>query len=72
MENKYPRLKQLFEEDIILRDESLTERLERIETVLNIPTRDIKMENKYPRLKQLFEEYMQELAKLTTWERLND
>ena len=58
--------------DIILRDESLTERLERIETVLNIPIRDIKMENKYPRLKQLFEEYMQELAKLKTWERLND
>lgn len=58
--------------DRILREESLSERLKRIETVLNIPTRDIEMENKYPRLKQLFEEYMQELEKLKTWERLND
>lgn len=58
--------------DRILREESLSERLNRIETVLNIPTRDLEMENKYPRLKQLFEEYMQELEKLKTWERLND
>ena len=58
--------------DIILRNESLSDRLERIETVLNIPTRDIEMEMKYPQLKQLFEKYMQELEKLKTWERLND
>ena len=58
--------------DIFLRDESLSERLERIETMLNIPTRDIDMETKHPRLKQLFEEYMQELDKLKTWKKLND
>lgn len=50
--------------------EYLDERLERIETVLQIPTRDIAIENKYPKLKQLYQEYTKELAKYKTWETL--
>jgi hypothetical protein len=50
--------------------EYLDERLGRIETVLNIPTRDITMENKYPKLKELWAEYNKELAKYKTWDNL--
>ena len=50
--------------------EYLDERLERIETVLNIPTRDITMEHKYPKLKELWAEYNRELAKYKTWDNL--
>lgn len=52
--------------------EYLDERLERIETLLNIPTRDVTMEHKYPRLKELWEEYNRELAKYKTWDKLKD
>ena len=52
--------------------EYLDERLERIETLLNIPTRDVTMENKYPRLKELWAEYNRELAKYKTWDKLKD
>ena len=52
--------------------EYLDERLERIETVLQIPTRNIDMENKYPKLKKLYEEYTKELAKYKTWETLKE
>lgn len=52
--------------------QDLEERLERIETVLNIPTRDITMENKYPKLKELWAEYNRELAKYKTWDKLKD
>ena len=50
--------------------EFLHERLERIESVLNIPTRDISMENKYPKLKELWAAYNRELAKYKTWDNL--
>ena len=52
--------------------EYLDERLERIETLLNIPTRDIIMEHKYPKLKELWEAYNRELAKYKTWDKLKD
>lgn len=52
--------------------EYLDERLERIETLLNIPTRDITMEHKYPKLKELWEAYNRELAKYKTWDKLKD
>lgn len=52
--------------------EYLDERLERIETLLNIPTRDVTMENKYPKLKELWEAYNRELAKYKTWDKLKD
>lgn len=57
---------------IKLNGEYLDERLERIETLLNIPTRDITMEHKYPKLKELWEAYNRELAKYKTWDKLKD
>lgn len=50
--------------------EYLDERLERIETLLNIPVRDVAMEEKYPKLKELWEAYNRELAKYKTWDAL--
>lgn len=48
----------------------LEERLGVIEQVLNIPTRDVAMEDKHPKLKQLYEQYMRELEKYKTWDRI--
>jgi hypothetical protein len=53
-----------------LNGEFLDERLERIETVLQIPTRDVTMETKHPKLAELYKAYMQELEKYKTWDRL--
>jgi hypothetical protein len=50
--------------------EFLDERLERIEKVLGIPPRNIEMEEKYPKLKKIYDEYINELAKYTTWDKL--
>jgi hypothetical protein len=55
---------------IKMNGELLHERLERIEKVLHIPVRDVTMEEKHPKLKKLFEEYMHELEKYRTWDRL--
>lgn len=49
---------------------NLEERLNTIEKVLNIPTRDAIMESKYPKLANLYKQYMQELEKYKTFERL--
>lgn len=46
------------------------ERLKTIEKVLNIPTRDATMESKYPKLKKLYDQYMHELEKMYTWDRI--
>ena len=56
---------------VIINGENLEERLERIETLLSIPTRDVEMEEEFPKLKQLWEEYTSELEKYKTWKRLN-
>lgn len=48
----------------------LEERLKTIEKVLCIPQRDAIMEAKYPKLKTLFDQYVHELEKAYTWERL--
>lgn len=48
----------------------LEERLNVIEQVLNIPTRDVTIENKYPKLAELYQQYMHELEKYKTFERL--
>ena len=56
---------------VIINGENLGDRLERIETLLNIPTRDIEMENEFPKLKTLWKEYSEELEKYKTWKRLN-
>jgi hypothetical protein len=56
--------------DIVLNGDSISERLERIETMLQIPTRDVTIEEQYPKLKKLYEQYMTELEKCKTWNRL--
>lgn len=57
--------------DIIINGENLDERLQRIETLLHIPSRDVEMEKEFPKLKKLWEEYNAELEKYKTWKRLN-
>lgn len=52
--------------------EDLAERLERIETLLNIPTRDVIMEEKYKKLKKLWQEYQKALDEYKTWETLKE
>ena len=56
---------------VIINGVDLEERLERIETLLNIPIRDMEMENEFPKLKTLWKEYSEELEKYKTWKRLN-
>lgn len=48
----------------------LEERLKTIETRLRIPTRDATMEAKHPKLAKLYKEYMKELEKYKTWDRI--
>lgn len=48
----------------------LDERLTTIEQVLQIPTRDVTMEQKHPKLAELYKQYMHELEKYKTWERI--
>ena len=55
---------------LIINGENIQDRLNRIETRLNIPTRDVAMEDKHPKLKKLFAEYMHELEKYKTWDRI--
>jgi hypothetical protein len=52
--------------------EDLHDRLKRIETMLNIPTRDVIMEEKYSKLKKISDEYNKALAEYKTWETLKD
>lgn len=52
--------------------EDLHERLKRIETMLNIPTRDVIMEEKYSKLKKLYNDYNKAIAEYKTWETLKD
>lgn len=56
---------------VVINGENLEDRLNRIETLLNIPIRDKEMEEEFPKLKQLWQEYEQELEKYKTWKRLN-
>lgn len=49
----------------------LEERLKTIEKVLMIPERDATMEAKHPKLAELYKQYMHELEKYRTWDRLN-
>lgn len=50
----------------------LDERLARIETLLEIPTRDLEMEREFPKLRELWNSYTEELEKYKTWKRLKD
>jgi hypothetical protein len=53
---------------MILNGQDLEERLNTIETVLQIPERDVKLEKKHPKLKKLYDEYIQALGKYRTFE----
>lgn len=55
---------------IIHNGRDLEERLKTIETVLQIPERDVKLEAKYPKLKKMYDEYIKELGKARMWESL--
>jgi hypothetical protein len=55
---------------LILNGQNLEERLDTIEKVLQIPERDVKLEKKHPKLKKLYNEYINELEKYRTWERI--
>jgi hypothetical protein len=52
--------------------EKLSDRLERIESMLHIPTRDVTMEEKYRKLKQIWDQYKTALEEYKTWQRLKD
>ena len=52
--------------------EDLQERLERIESLLHIPTRDVIIEEKYQKLKQIWDQYKTALEEYKTWQRLKD
>lgn len=58
--------------NVIINGEPLEDRLSRIETVLNIPVRDIPLETKYQKLRELWLAYTNELEKYKTWEKLNN
>lgn len=70
--NSWPTSAKVHTDDIMLRGQSLNERLETIEIMLNIPTRDVIMEKKYPKLAQIHKDYMEALATLRTWDTLKE
>jgi len=53
---------------MVINGRDLEERLKTIETVLQIPERDVKLEKKHPKLKKLYDEYIQALGKYRTFE----
>ena len=56
--------------NVVINGVDLEERLKTIETILNIPQRDVTMEAKYPKLAELYKQYMRELEKYKTWDRV--
>jgi len=55
---------------MILNGLDLEERLKTMEKVLRIPERDVKLEKKHPKLKKLYDQYINELEKYRTWDRI--
>lgn len=55
---------------MVINGKDLEERLDTIEKVLQIPERDVKLEKKHPKLKKLYDQYIHELEKYRTWERI--
>ena len=53
---------------MVLNGRDLEERLKTIETVLQIPERDVILEKKHPKLKKLYDEYIHALGKYRTFE----
>lgn len=56
--------------NVVINGLDLEERLKTIEKILQIPERDVIMESKYPKLADLYQQYMQELERYKTWERI--
>ena len=56
--------------NLVINGRDLEERLETIERVLMIPERDIELERQYPKLKKKYDDYIKELEKYRTWERI--
>jgi hypothetical protein len=56
--------------NVVINGVDLEERLSTIETLLQIPTRDVTMEQKHPKLAELYKQYMHELEKYRTWDRI--
>jgi hypothetical protein len=54
--------------NMVINGRDLEERLKTIETVLQIPERDVILERKHPKLKKLYDEYIQALGKYRTFE----
>ena len=55
---------------MVLNGQDVEERLDTIEKVLQIPERDVKLEKKHPKLKKLYDQYIHELEKYRTWDRI--
>jgi len=55
---------------VVINGVDLEERLITIEKVLRIPERDVKLEKNYPKLKKLYDQYIHELEKYRTWDRI--
>jgi hypothetical protein len=55
---------------VVINGVDLEERISTIEQVLQIPTRDVIMEQKHPKLADLYKQYMHELEKYRTWDRI--
>jgi hypothetical protein len=56
--------------NVVINGLDLEERLKTIEKVLQIPERDVIMESKYPKLAEIYNQYMQELERYKTWDRI--
>lgn len=56
--------------NVKINGKDLEERLDNIEKVLGIPETDPEMFRKYPSLKKKYDDYINELAKLRTWDAL--
>ena len=54
--------------NMVINGVDLEERLRTIETVLQIPERDVKLEKKHPKLKKLYDDYINALGKYRTFE----
>ena len=55
---------------VVINGKDLEERLNTIEKVLQIPERDVILEKKHPKLKKLYDQYIHELEKYRTWNRI--
>jgi hypothetical protein len=55
---------------MVINGQDLEERLKTIETVLQIPERDVILEAQHPKLKKMYDAYIKELSKYRMWEQI--